>query len=661
VSVFRQSLFSSVFGGGLFGFTDESIPPPLDGLPDAGAAYGPRRMRSSYAGAAMRVRRSADSAERDIGFATVPQTRVNLAALPINNDSGTSGGLTRTTVGTGTEFGQPYIDVRWQGTAPAAGFGQFIHSAGGAFNPAIHAPVVPGLVYTVSLGARLIAGAVPAGAWTVRALFRDATGGTIATPQLATVAATANYQRYAVAGLAPAGAAYCLPSLYFAVALNEVVDLTVRFYSANVELGIGNIRPLLQRNVPEVVAGVGDLDTETLMNFVSGENLLTFSEQFNNAVWTKTVGLTVIADAAVAPNGTMTADRIVPPNGTGNAALAQGFTYLSSIYSPSFYAKADGYNFVQFFSTVGASSGFINFDLTTGAVTNSSLWTGSAENLGDGWWRLMVQTNTMNAISSNIGAHVLVTGNEARYTPVTTNGTSGILLWGYQLRNGTQAGMYNPTTTAAISLTAANSGFISTYYDQTGNARHLAQTTAADQPSGLIAGAVVTENGRAILSCDGVNDVLSSAAGVANAVMGGKPFTATHITFGSNSQFGWTGNGPNGAAGIPRLYLQRNAYAYNNNSTVVIGAASGGRILSYTHDGVTTASARRDGVLMGTDTEPVIPTFGGGGYLSVPLFAGGVPQASGFSEFVAFSQLLTTDQFQQLERNIGAYYGVTVS
>ena len=637
------------------------IPPPLDGLPDAGAAYGPRRMRSAYTGAAMRVRR-ADNAELDIGFATTPQARTNLMPVPLVDNGPGIAGITTTQVGSGTEFGQPYIDIRWQGTATAAGALVFRQGSPVSYNPAVHAAVTPGLVYTASVGYRLIAGTAPAATLTARLIQRAANGASITFGTVYNLPApTAGMQRAVAMDVINPGAVYAHAQVGYNVAINDVVDVTLRFYANNLELGIGNIKPLLQRDVPEVVAGVGDLDTETLMNFVSGENLLTFSEQFDNAVWTKTAGLTVIANAAVAPNGTMTADRIVPPNGTGNAAVAQVLTYLSSIYSPSFYAKADGYNFVQFFSTFAASSGFINFDLTTGAVTNSSLWTGSAENVGNGWWRLTVQTNTMNPVTSNIGAHVLVTGNEGRYTAVTTDGTSGIFLWGYQLRNGTQAGRYNPTTTTAISLTSAKSGFVAVLYDQTGNGRHLTQTTAANQPSGLIAGAVVTENGRPIFVCDGVNDVLSSAAGVADAVMGGKPFTATHITFGSNSQFGWTGNGPNGTASVPRLYFQRNAYAYNNNATVAVGAASGGRVLSYTHDGVTTPSARRDGVLMGTGTEPVIPTFGGGGYLSVPLFAGGVPQAGGFAEFVAFSQLLTTDQLQQFERNIGAYYGVPVS
>jgi hypothetical protein len=63
-----------------------------------------------------------------------------------------------------------------------------------------------------------------------------------------------------------------------------VVDFTMRFYTANVEQGIGNARPLLQRNVPEVIADIGDLDTAALMAFVGAGNgfVTTWYDQSGN-------------------------------------------------------------------------------------------------------------------------------------------------------------------------------------------------------------------------------------------------------------------------------------------------------------------------------------------------------------------------------------------
>jgi hypothetical protein len=217
-------------------------------------------------------------------------------------------------------------------------------------------------------------------------------------------------------------------------------------------------------------------------------------------------------------------------------------------------------------------------------------------------------------------------------------------------------------TVALLAFVGSGSGFVTTWYDQSGFGRHLTQTTAANQPSIVTAGAVVTENGRPVLQFDGLNDALSSAAGVANTTMANRAFTMAHVTFGVNSQFGWTGNGVNGAASVPRLYLQRDSFSYNNLFTVVINASSGGRVLTYGHDGVMTASAWRDGQLMGTGTEPVLASFGSGGYISVPRgIASSVDMAGAAAECVVFSSALSTAARQTLERSQGTAYGITVS
>jgi hypothetical protein len=255
-------------------FPGSRFPPLLDQLGVASAAaYSLRRLRAAYTGSATRVRRSSDNAELDFGFATAVQTRTNLAAIPINNSgSSTPPGVTMTVTGTGTEFGQPYVEVRWQGTAASDFFLQWTHSPYGNFNVLDHAPIAAGLTYSSSFGYRLVAGTAPAGTWVRRALIWDATGSHPGTghPAAATPTPSLDLQRPAVIFTAPVGSSYAQPNLYVLITLNEVVDCTIRFYAANVELGTGNARPLLQRNVPEVVADVGGLDAEALLTFVGG-------------------------------------------------------------------------------------------------------------------------------------------------------------------------------------------------------------------------------------------------------------------------------------------------------------------------------------------------------------------------------------------------------
>jgi hypothetical protein len=149
----------------------------------------------------------------------------------------------------------------------------------------VQAPVTPGLNYTASVGYRLLAGTFPTTPFVqVVALFFSAAGVFLSDPTSTVPAATAALQRGAARGVAPAGAAYCQPIWRVLAPGGTVVDFTMRFYAANVEQGIGNARPLLQRNVPEVVANIGDLDALALLSFVgSGDGFdATSNDQSGN-------------------------------------------------------------------------------------------------------------------------------------------------------------------------------------------------------------------------------------------------------------------------------------------------------------------------------------------------------------------------------------------
>jgi len=68
-------------------------------------------------------------------------------------------------------------------------------------------------------------------------------------------------------------------------------------------------------------------------------------------------------------------------------------------------------------------------------------------------------------------------------------------------------------TTALLAFTgmgALDNGFVTTWYDQSGNAKNSIQTTALNQPQIVSAGSVIFENGKPCLSFDGVNDKMIS-------------------------------------------------------------------------------------------------------------------------------------------------------
>lgn len=65
---------------------------------------------------------------------------------------------------------------------------------------------------------------------------------------------------------------------------------------------------------------------------------------------------------------------------------------------------------------------------------------------------------------------------------------------------------------ALASFVGSNSAFVRTVYDQSGNARNFAQTTAANQPRIVNAGVLETNEGKPTALFDGVNDGLVSPA-----------------------------------------------------------------------------------------------------------------------------------------------------
>lgn len=67
-------------------------------------------------------------------------------------------------------------------------------------------------------------------------------------------------------------------------------------------------------------------------------------------------------------------------------------------------------------------------------------------------------------------------------------------------------------TTTLLSFCGAGSGFVTTWYDQSGNGVNSVQTTAANQPQIVNTGSVILQGGKPILLFDGTNDYLDAAS-----------------------------------------------------------------------------------------------------------------------------------------------------
>ena len=165
-------------------------------------------------------------------------------------------------------------------------------------------------------------------------------------------------------------------------------------------------------------------------------NLLSYSEQFDNAYWSKNSG-TIISNNIISPNGTTTADQFTAS--AGNAFhYVNLFTALtvSGSNTFSFYVKKSTATWI-FFTFRDSAINYFNLD--TGAF-GTTPDTCISQSVGNGWYRITVnRTDTV----ANCGIGVAGGNGAAQFL---ATGTEAIFIWGSQLVEGTEALTYLPTT-----------------------------------------------------------------------------------------------------------------------------------------------------------------------------------------------------------------------
>lgn len=180
--------------------------------------------------------------------------------------------------------------------------------------------------------------------------------------------------------------------------------------------------------------------------FGGRRNLLTFTEQFDNAAWTKS-NSTVTANATTSPDGTVDADKLIPSAAATDGRVIQAFAgTIGATYTLSVYAKQGEFTNCRLYSDDGGSnSASVSYNLSTGAVSTAAAVTGTwtsvsttVTSAGNGWFRLTLTWTATSAAPTRATFWCRDTGD----------GTSGIFLWGAQLEVGSTATAYQRVTTA---------------------------------------------------------------------------------------------------------------------------------------------------------------------------------------------------------------------
>jgi hypothetical protein len=430
----------------------------------------------------------------------------------------------------------------------------------------------------------------------------------------------------------------------------------------------------------------GELDQTSLLNFIGGPNLITFSEDLTSSTWSK-VGGSISANAQFAPNGSNTADVFFETAPTNEHFT--DYNYSSPVASTSYifsvWVKPINHTNRQFVMRGvfinGSSSGFVVFDLSSGTIisNNGGLWTNVTINSANNGFYFIRGTYTTPSTIPPLNdlifrlQHFEASPQANVYAGTTTIGTA---IWGAQLQPGPTALGYTPTAAAPIPVTP--DGFIYTWYDQSGNNRHLTQTNQSNQPQIVNAGTTLTSAaGKPTVVFSGNGNYITSSF-LSNSTAS---FSASNSTL--NMVARWNSIAGNGNLDVPfslgtvndtrrgrgffrQTTMQLGWQSISNNiqsPTLLIDTIGNHRIYA-ANQNATALTLSQNGIeslhtLPATVLTPCIGISMGQGYN--PTLFGDQFSAISISEAIAFPVSLTAAESKTLNCDQSVFFSITTS
>lgn len=244
------------------------------------------------------------------------------------------------------------------------------------------------------------------------------------------------------------------PSLTLDFANSQIFDPRITFTRASSATRV-NEKGLIESvaaNMPRIDFGPVTGACKGLPIEEQRTNLLTYSEQFDNAYWSKS-GLTVSSNATVAPDGTFTADKLVEASSSQYNYIYRNRTASNETVTASVYVKEAGRKYVkiQFTDNVAYVANAV-FDLNSGVIFSTSSpnaeysgITSSIQGVGSGWYRVSLTATKASINPDNVLSYFIVSDNGVTVL-YTGDGTSGLYIWGTQLEAASFPTTYIPST-----------------------------------------------------------------------------------------------------------------------------------------------------------------------------------------------------------------------
>jgi hypothetical protein len=180
-------------------------------------------------------------------------------------------------------------------------------------------------------------------------------------------------------------------------------------------------------------------------------NLFTYSEQFDNAAWTKSE-MSVTANSIASPSGTVNADKVISSTvNTYHQVSSNVTTVANVVYALSVYLKMAEGRYANLLVNNNGGFSAIGIDMQTGTIVTNSVAvaqaSGSIQSVGNGWYRAVI---FIQAASTSLDFRITASNSANTSWTFAGDGTSGFYVWGAQASAGNIAGDYTPTTSAAV-------------------------------------------------------------------------------------------------------------------------------------------------------------------------------------------------------------------
>jgi hypothetical protein len=226
---------------------------------------------------------------------------------------------------------------------------------------------------------------------------------------------------------------------------------TVTAYTATTTAAITNTIPVLETAAIDAPRFDHNPITRASLGLLIEEartNLLTYSDDFANAAWTKT-NATIASNTIVAPDGTITGDKLVDDTANSTHEVSRTPTVTTVAHTLSAYAKAGEKTWLRLVAfQAGLNGASAYFNLSNGTIGTVGVGaTATITSVGNGWYRCSI---TYTPVSAGFCTQFIRVQNADNVSSYIGNGFDGIFIWGAQLEVGAFQTSYIPTVASTV-------------------------------------------------------------------------------------------------------------------------------------------------------------------------------------------------------------------